>query len=174
MKLSIKGFFSNCDQIRRKLRIWTHSLKKSLLESFNFGAVFNSIFIHSRLTTATTRTYRWRTWSIFTQVRNIQNATTAYRFWNCGYVILLFMSRRLFRKCVINMGLNQLYGIGFFLFALQTSENQRFSGFWCFQYIRKKESTLLKVTLLHACFLRFLNCTNGTKLCNASHINKSF
>ena len=30
--------------------------------------------------------------------------------------------------------------------------------------------TLLKVTLLHGCFSRFLNCTNGTKLRNASQI----
>ena len=31
-------------------------------------------------------------------------------------------------------------------------------------------ATLLKVTLLHGCFSRFFNCTNGTKLRNASHI----
>ena len=30
---------------------------------------------------------------------------------------------------------------------------------------------LLKVTLLHRCFSRFLNCTNGTKSRNASHIH---
>ena len=30
--------------------------------------------------------------------------------------------------------------------------------------------TLLKVTLLHGCFLRLLNCTDGTKSRNASHI----
>ena len=29
--------------------------------------------------------------------------------------------------------------------------------------------TLLKLALLHGCFLRFLNCTNGTKSRNASH-----
>ena len=33
-----------------------------------------------------------------------------------------------------------------------------------------KPATLLKVTLLHWCFLRFLNCTNGTKSRNATHI----
>ena len=27
MKFSIKDFFSKCDQIRRKLRIWSHLLK---------------------------------------------------------------------------------------------------------------------------------------------------
>ena len=32
MKFSIKDFFSKCDQIRRKLRIWSHLLKKSLTQ----------------------------------------------------------------------------------------------------------------------------------------------
>ena len=36
MKFSNKDFFSKCDQIRRKLRIWSHLLKKSLMENFNF------------------------------------------------------------------------------------------------------------------------------------------
>ena len=29
---------------------------------------------------------------------------------------------------------------------------------------------ILKLTLLHGCFSCFLNCTNGTKSCNASHV----
>ena len=33
------------------------------------------------------------------------------------------------------------------------------------------EPALLKVALLHGCFSRFLNCTNGNKLRNASHIH---
>ena len=32
-----------------------------------------------------------------------------------------------------------------------------------------QSATLLKVTLFHGCFSRFLNCTNGTKPCNTSH-----
>ena len=39
MKFSIKNFFSKCDQIRRKLRIWSHLLKKSLMKNFAFCAV---------------------------------------------------------------------------------------------------------------------------------------
>ena len=39
MKLSIKDFFSKCDQIPRKLRIWSHLLKKSLTENFIFCVV---------------------------------------------------------------------------------------------------------------------------------------
>ena len=36
MKLSIKDFLCKCDQIRSKLRIWSHLLKKSLMENFIF------------------------------------------------------------------------------------------------------------------------------------------
>ena len=36
IKFSIKGFFSKCDQ---KLQIWSHLLKKSLMENFIFCAV---------------------------------------------------------------------------------------------------------------------------------------
>ena len=39
MKFSIKDFFSKCDQIRRLLRIWSHLLKKSLMENFIYCAV---------------------------------------------------------------------------------------------------------------------------------------
>ena len=40
MKFSIKDFFSKCDQIHRKLRIWSHLLAKSLMENFIFCVVF--------------------------------------------------------------------------------------------------------------------------------------
>ena len=40
MKLSIRDCFSKCDQIRWKLRIWSHLLKKSLTENFIFCAVW--------------------------------------------------------------------------------------------------------------------------------------
>ena len=34
----LKDYFGKCDQILRKLRIWTHLLKKSLMENFIFCA----------------------------------------------------------------------------------------------------------------------------------------
>ena len=40
-KFSFKDFFSNCEQILRKLRIWSHLLKKSLKENFIFCAVIH-------------------------------------------------------------------------------------------------------------------------------------
>ena len=45
MKFSINNFFSKCDQIRRKLRIWSHLLKKSFMENFIFYAVLLVKFV---------------------------------------------------------------------------------------------------------------------------------
>ena len=39
MKFSIQNFFSKYDQSRRKLRSWSHLLKKSLMENFIICAV---------------------------------------------------------------------------------------------------------------------------------------
>ena len=39
MKFSINDFFSKCDQIRCLVRIWSHLLKKSLMENFIFYAM---------------------------------------------------------------------------------------------------------------------------------------
>ena len=39
MKFSITDFFSKWDKIRRNLRIWSHLLKKSVVENFIFCAV---------------------------------------------------------------------------------------------------------------------------------------
>ena len=41
MKCFIKDFFSKCDQIGSFLRIWSHVLKKSLMEN-SFYAVYNT------------------------------------------------------------------------------------------------------------------------------------
>ena len=40
MKFSIKDFFTKCDEICRKLRIWPHLLKKTLIKNFIFCAAF--------------------------------------------------------------------------------------------------------------------------------------
>ena len=39
MKFSIKDFFSKCNQIHSFLRIWSHLLKRSLIENFIFWSV---------------------------------------------------------------------------------------------------------------------------------------
>ena len=43
IKFSIKDFFSKCDEIQRKLRIWSHLLKRSLMENFIFCAVLKML-----------------------------------------------------------------------------------------------------------------------------------
>ena len=51
-------------------------------------------------------------------------------------------------------------GTGVLLWIWEIFKNSIFkSSFFC----KLKPATLLKVTLLHGCFSRFLNCTNGTK-----------
>ena len=40
IKFSIKDFFSKCNQMRRKLQIWSHLLKKSLMENLFFCVVY--------------------------------------------------------------------------------------------------------------------------------------
>ena len=62
MKFSIKDFFSKCDQIRKKLRIWSYLLKKFLMENFVFCSVFwlNMIMI---LPTFSRYIYRCCTWT---------------------------------------------------------------------------------------------------------------
>ena len=48
MKFSMKDFFSKCDQMSSFLRIWSHLLKKPLMENIIFGQcilLFSSISI---------------------------------------------------------------------------------------------------------------------------------
>ena len=44
MKIPIKDFFSKCDQICSFLRIWSHLLRKSLMEKFIFCTVMKVYF----------------------------------------------------------------------------------------------------------------------------------
>ena len=57
MKFSINDFFSKCGQIRRKLWIWSHLLKKSVMENFIFCAVILYYFIILSLATTLTKNY---------------------------------------------------------------------------------------------------------------------
>ena len=49
MKFSIKDFFSKCDQICRKLRTWSHLLKKPLMENFIFCAMYIRMKVVNRV-----------------------------------------------------------------------------------------------------------------------------
>ena len=56
MKFYIKNFFIKYDQIRRKLRIWSHLLKKSLAENFICSAVI-CLFAKIKLLVRTERVF---------------------------------------------------------------------------------------------------------------------
>ena len=47
MKFSFKDFFSKCEQIRNKLQIWSHLVKKSLMKNFIFLAVCYSVSLNA-------------------------------------------------------------------------------------------------------------------------------
>ena len=53
MKFTITDFFSNCDQIRSFLRIWSHLLKISVMKKFIFCAVGWGLFGNQKLETLT-------------------------------------------------------------------------------------------------------------------------
>ena len=59
MKFSMKDIFSKCDQIRRKLHIWSHLLKISLMGKFIFCALIKSkaIFLILHFTNHPTRIF---------------------------------------------------------------------------------------------------------------------
>ena len=63
MKFSIKDFFSKCDLIRKKLRIWSHLLKKSLMENFTFYVVYLE---HLDLRKGITKLNKWRNLNLST------------------------------------------------------------------------------------------------------------
>ena len=48
MKFSINDFFSKCDQIRSVQRIWSHLLKKFLMENFIFCLVTSFTFAQNK------------------------------------------------------------------------------------------------------------------------------
>ena len=49
MKFSIKNFFSKRDQIRSFLWIWSHLLKKSLMENFISYAVLLTVYRQKKM-----------------------------------------------------------------------------------------------------------------------------
>ena len=54
MMFSIKDFSSKCDQIPSFLRVWSHLLKKSLMENFIFCAVLTVSLLYVTLSMSPT------------------------------------------------------------------------------------------------------------------------
>ena len=103
MKFSIEDFFSKYEQIQRKLQIWSHLLKKSLMENFLFCAVIDELISMFELKDFClfycqyhcVKSVRIRSffWSVFsrirgkTRARKTQNIDTFYAV----YVSFLFL-----------------------------------------------------------------------------------
>ena len=68
-KFSIKKFFCKCDQVRRKLRIWSHLLKKSLMENFIFCAVY--LHSNNNLKTIQQQQFHFRIYCFYYYYQNI-------------------------------------------------------------------------------------------------------
>ena len=62
------------------------------------------------------------------------------------------------------------YTIWYHLYNLKNVKNTHGGLLLLVKSQALKAATVLKVTLLHGCFSRFLNCTNGSKSRNTSHI----
>ena len=56
MKFSIRDFFSECDQIRNFLQIWSHLLKKYLMEKF-CALYLKCLFLQKRVYLLVTRLF---------------------------------------------------------------------------------------------------------------------
>ena len=63
-----------------------------------------------------------------------------------------------------------LCAIWYHLYNLINVENTH-GGVLLLVNLKAWPATLTKVTLLHGCFSRSLNCTNGTKARNAPHLD---
>ena len=72
LKFSVKYFFSKCDQIRSVLRIWSHLLKKSLMENFIFCTVLLANFSSSRSLLVACSFFMDKVWQLTNHVVNNQ------------------------------------------------------------------------------------------------------
>ena len=73
-----------------------------------------------------------------------------------------------FRSALRDHGI--LYAIWYDLRSVKNAQNT-VGG--VLHLVKLQSSALVKVTLSHGCFLRFLNCINVTKSSKASHIDRN-
>ena len=78
MKSSIKDFSSKCDQIRRKVRIWSHLLKKSLMQNFIFREVLFEMLNQYKAEAAAIFIYGFNWFESYTKVslRDLSHSLT--------------------------------------------------------------------------------------------------
>ena len=98
--------------------------------------------------------------------------------WQICHIIrsIVSMARRyekfFFRIADLTNDNTMLCAIWYHLYNLKNVKNTHGGVLLLIKLQPKKRATLLKVTLLDVCFSRFLNCTNDTKSCNASHYRR--
>ena len=81
MKFPIKDFLGKCDQIRRFLRIWSHLLKKSLIENFIFCAVYDIAVCGWNSVRLKSVKYFCKKLRIFRDWNNNRWSVTAWDYW---------------------------------------------------------------------------------------------
>ena len=100
---SIQDFFSKCDQIRKKLRICSHLLKKALIENFIFCAVQFTLYVQGHREQLTFFSYALHLLLLVVTVRMLKVSLASkweYRetqkqlienFWNQKLCLSLFL-----------------------------------------------------------------------------------
>ena len=82
MKSSIKNFSSKSDQIRKKLRIWSHLMKKSLMQNFIFCTVLQLVYENLfpcgviKYVAKTNNKYEAKTKNVFTGEQKVNRKLT--------------------------------------------------------------------------------------------------
>ena len=91
MKFSTKDSFSKCDQIRRYLRIWSHLLKKSIIENFIFWAV-KVVWHRWRLRLSSSSVLLLLLYIILSSYHSLQYTRIFVLFDSNFYLTLIFMT----------------------------------------------------------------------------------
>ena len=94
MKFSIKDFFSKCDQVLRNLRIWSHLLKKSLMENLIFCTVSSTKLnqlIHLQPSVSSLWTSAFISAKISTTM--LSSSAISYSVFTCQHIPIFIFSR---------------------------------------------------------------------------------
>ena len=82
MKFPVKDFFSKCDQIHSILQIWSHLLKKSLMEKC-FSALFPLNQKHMEFDVIIGLWFRIRPWLVNS---SFSVAQLNFNLWTCDFL----------------------------------------------------------------------------------------
>ena len=88
MKFSITDFFSKCDWIRSFLRIWSHILKKSVMENFNFLCSGNKLMAEIRNSPPAPKLVEITLWHVCSPVNLLHLLRTSFTKNTSGGLLL--------------------------------------------------------------------------------------